>query len=232
MIHWMMVAGFQNTCTISMKWNVPTFVPGPYRCVYKFLRLPLVELWFSSEVFPLSGFRMVIITVCSQSRDPKFEYLFAFQFWYYEFCMKTNEEGKGVETIILLIFAFRGCFSCWWVRGDGVGQKVLFSGSLNLIFCLSPRLKSWSVKGASRHPVFMILVLIKEIRRGCKYKISSSFPQTFESFHSDLLRRRWRNLVLVEYLWMIEWVVVCFCSVGGWCFSGWWVWDLRKLAQL
>ena len=85
-----------------------------------------------------------------------------------------------------------------------MGQKVLFSGSLNLIFCCSPRLKSWSVKGASRHQVFMILVLIKEIRRRGKYKISSSFLQTFESFHSDLLRRRWRNLVLVEYLWMIE----------------------------
>ena len=85
-----------------------------------------------------------------------------------------------------------------------MGQKVLFSGSLNLIFCYSPRLKSWSVKGASRHQVFMILVLIKEIRRRGKYKISSSFLQTFDSFHSDLLRRRWRNLVLVEYLWMIE----------------------------
>ena len=82
------------------------------------------------------------------------------------FVWKTNEEGKGAETIILLIFALWGCFSCWWVRGDGVGQKVIFSGSWNLIFCLSPRLKSWSVKGASRHPVFMILVLIKEMRRG------------------------------------------------------------------
>ena len=23
-----------------------------------------------------------------------------------------------------------------------------------------------------------------------------------------------------------------FCSLGGWCYSGWWVWDLRILPQL
>ena len=173
----------------------------------------------------------VIITVCSQSRDPKFEYLFAFQFWYYEFCVKSQWGGKRGRNHYFVNFCFVGLLQLLMGEGRWGGAESL-CGSLNLIFCYSPRLKSWSVKGASRHQVFMILVLIKEIRRRGKYKISSSFLQTFESFHSDLLRRRWRNLVLVEYLWMIEWVVVCFCSVGGWCFSGWWVWNLRKLAQL
>ena len=27
-------------------------------------------------------------------------------------------------------------------------------------------------------------------------------------------------------------MVVGFCSIGGWCYSGWWVWDLRTLAQI
>ena len=30
---------------------------------------------------------------------------------------------------------------------------------------------------------------------------------------------------------MIKLIVVGFCSPGSWCYSGWWVWDLRTLAQ-
>ena len=26
-------------------------------------------------------------------------------------------------------------------------------------------------------------------------------------------------------------MVVGFCSIGGWCYCLWWVWDLRTLAQ-
>ena len=29
----------------------------------------------------------------------------------------------------------------------------------------------------------------------------------------------------------IKSVMVGFCSIGGWCCSGWWLWDLRILAQ-
>ena len=29
----------------------------------------------------------------------------------------------------------------------------------------------------------------------------------------------------------IKLMVVGFCSIGGWCYSGWWVWDLTTLAQ-
>ena len=60
-------------------------------------------------------------------------------------------------------------------------------------------------------------------------------PQGFKSFPSDLLRMRWCNLVYMECLWMIKLMMVGFCSVGGgrggWCYSGWYVWDLRTLAQ-
>ena len=40
-----------------------------------------------------------------------------------------------------------------------------------------------------------------------------------------------RNLGCVECLQMIKSIVVGFCSIGVWCYSGWWVWDLRTLAQ-
>ena len=43
-----------------------------------------------------------------------------------------------------------------------MGQKVLFRAQL----------KYWSAKGASHHPAFMVLVLIKEMRRGGDSKIS------------------------------------------------------------
>ena len=26
-------------------------------------------------------------------------------------------------------------------------------------------------------------------------------------------------------------MVVGFCSIVGWCYSGWWMWDLRTLAK-
>ena len=39
-------------------------------------------------------------------------------------------------------------------------------------------------------------------------------PQGFESFHSDLPRARWRNVVCVECLLMIKSMMVGFCFVG------------------
>ena len=42
---------------------------------------------------------------------------------------KTNEGGEGeevVEGIVLLIFVIWWYFNLWWVRGCGVGWKVLF----------------------------------------------------------------------------------------------------------
>ena len=39
------------------------------------------------------------------------------------------------------------------------------------------------------------------------------------------------DLVCMECLKMIKPMVVSFCSVGGWCYSGWLVWNLRALAK-
>ena len=76
---------------------------------------------------------------------------------------KTNE--VEAESIILLIFVLRRCFNCWWLRGSRVGQKIFVRVSRNRIFCLLLWLKSQYTRGASRHLTFMVVVLIKEMRR-------------------------------------------------------------------
>ena len=30
---------------------------------------------------------------------------------------------------------------------------------------------------------------------------------------------------------MIKLMEVDFCSIGGWCYSEWWLWDLRTIAE-
>ena len=40
----------------------------------------------------------------------------------------------GAESTVLLVFVLWCCFTCRWVKGCGLGQKVLFRASWNLIF--------------------------------------------------------------------------------------------------
>ena len=112
----------------------------------------------------------------------------------------------------------------WW-------QKVLLRARWNCIFCLLLLLKSWSLRGASHHPVSMVLMLIKGTRSAGESNISFGYPRGFESFPSNLSRGRWCNLVCVECL-KIKPMVVGFCSTGCWCYSGWWVWDLGKFRRI
>ena len=91
------------------------------------------------------------------------------------FVSKTDEEEA--ETIILLIFVMWGCFNFQWVKGGGVGQKMLFRASWNCIFCLLLLLKSWSVRGASHHSAFIVLELIKGTSRRCESKIFFCYPR-------------------------------------------------------
>ena len=75
----------------------------------------------------------------------------------------------------------------------------------------------------------LFLVLIRWNKEGRYVQDFLLLPQGFGSFPSDLPRARWCNLVCVACLYMIKPMVVSFCSIGGWCFSGWWG-DLRTLA--
>ena len=62
--------------------------------------------------------------------------------------------------------------NCQSLRGGEVGQRILFRASWNYIYCLLLWLKTWSVRGASHHSVFMILVLVKGMKRGGEFKIA------------------------------------------------------------
>ena len=50
------------------------------------------------------------------------------------FVWKTNQEGGRSREHYLLIFVLWRCFTCRWVRGCWLGQKVLFRASWYLIF--------------------------------------------------------------------------------------------------
>ena len=172
-----MAMGFGNTCTFSRISNIPRVIPRLYEWVYKILRLLhlLVQLWVPNEWN--QGYSQ---SVCSQLC---------------EFCVK-NDEGK-VESIILLIFLLWGCFNCWWMRGGEVGQKILFRGSLNRIFCLLLRLQSRIVISPSNlyDPGFD-----QENEEGRGVQDFLLLPQEFQSFPSDWSQARWANLVRGEYL--------------------------------
>ena len=67
---------------------------------------------------------------------------------------------------------------------------------------------------------------------GGESKIFFCHPMGLENFHLDLLRARWRNLVYVEWLYMIKSMVIGFCFIGGWCYSECqWVLDWRTPVQ-
>ena len=125
------------------------------------------------------------------------------------------DEGEA-ESIILLIFVLSGCFNYCCLKSDGVGQKVLFRTSWNRIFSLLIRLKSWSARGVPCHPAS---------RKRGEVSPLFSFVRELENSPTDLPQARWRNLVCVEFRWL------GFCSIGGWCYSGRWVWNLSRFEQ-
>ena len=56
------------------------------------------------------------------------------------------------------------------------------------------------IQGQLKSHRIMVLMLIKGIRRGGESNISFGYPRRIESFHSDIPRARWCNLVCVECL--------------------------------
>ena len=116
---------------------------------------PILWNWYSKSV-EAQNYEILVEDSCtgrSSSITVRIVYLFAFQFWYWELCVKTDE-GKA-ESMTLLTFALWGCFDCRWVTGGEVGQKILIRASWNRIFYSLLQLNSWSAKGASCHLAFV-----------------------------------------------------------------------------
>ena len=143
--------------------------------------------------------------------------------------MKNQSRGGRKRCFINLCFV--GCFNSWWLRGDGVGQKVLFWGLLkqNLLFLVSTKIPE---REGSISPIQFLWFWFWSSEWGVE--VSQNFlllPQGFERFASELSWERWPNLVHVKYLWMVDPMVVRFVLLEGWCYAGWCVWTLRTLAQ-
>ena len=118
--------GFDNTCAVSGKWNASKVIPRLYGWVYKTLRLSPLVVEYSVVVMStrlnLMGSQFsipVLWNLCSVFRisggincwDPvqdsdtggpssitvRMEYLFAFQYWYWELCVE-NRWGRNLQT--------------------------------------------------------------------------------------------------------------------------------------
>ena len=156
MLLWVMGVGFGNTYIVSWRWNVSRVIQRLYGWVYKTLKLsPLVVnivlwLWLRDWILWVVNFRLPFYEICVQNQwehkilrpsrglrqwQPSsitiiMEYLLAFQYWYCELCVKTDQ-GEA-KKIVLLIFVLWRCLDRRWMRGGGVGQKVLFKARWNL----------------------------------------------------------------------------------------------------
>ena len=126
---------------------------------------------------------------------------------------------------------------------------VTFAESLRLFLWL----KSQNKRGASPNSAFIgncltishtcwpylrsrwVLLFISGVNQGNERgqwdQDFSVLLQGFGSFHTVFSQDRLHNLVRVKFLKMIKPMKMGFCSIWGWCYSGWWLWDLRTLAQ-
>ena len=148
----------------------------------------------------------------------RIECLFAFQFWYCELCVK-NQWGGWAESIILLVFIWCGYFSYRWLRGGGVGQKVIFRSSWNRIFCLLLRLKSRTAWGAFHRPAFMVWCWSREREGLGESKILFCYPRGLRA-SPQIYRGRGGLIYCVWSIcrWLSQWWLVfvllrCCC---GW----------------
>ena len=95
--------------------------------------------------------------------------------------------------------------------------------------CLFPGLKSWSTWGASCHPgsrrqVLLFVPGAAEWNENARWILGFIFLISLPA--SEVA---WFSACGVLLIIML--MVVGFCSFRKWCFSGWWVCDLRTIAQ-
>ena len=100
-------------------------------------------------------------------------YLFAFEFWYCEICVENRwGGGRGAESIVSLIFLLWRCFNSRWVRSCGLGQRVLFTASWNIIFFqpgFNPMQQAWLILACCINWMFLHFIFISH----CCFKFSS-----------------------------------------------------------
>ena len=116
----------------------------------------------------------------------------------------------------------------WWWGG----AESLVKGQLKLHILLIDSAKNPELDGIISPSGFYGSSINHRKWRG---EVSSRFPLVSTGVCKLPLKptaSEWCNLVLVECLWMIKATAVAFGWTRGWCYSGWWVWDLRTVRQL
>ena len=147
-----MGVGFDSTYKFSGKWNTSRFISRLYGWVHKTLRLSLsvvnivLWLWEQDGILWVANFRFPFYKICVQNRWGHKVLRPWWGLWYwrsqFNYCQdgrltrfsililwtlcKKFDEGKS-ESIALLIFVLWRCMNCRWMRGGGVGQKVLIT---------------------------------------------------------------------------------------------------------
>ena len=150
MLLWVMGVGFDNTCTVSGKWNVSRVILRLYRWVYKTLRLsPLVVdhsvVVMSARLNPIgSQFSIPVLwnfyskSVGIKCWDPvedsdtggqtsitvRMEYLLPFQYWYCELCVENwwgGDRKNGLVNFCSLAVLESSEDEGWW---SGAGRLI------------------------------------------------------------------------------------------------------------
>ena len=96
----------------------------------------VIKLWDPSEDNITGGPSSITV---------RMEYLFAFQIWYCELCLENIWGGGGKHWFVNFCSL---SVPRRWVRGCGVGQKVLFRASWNRIFFqprFKPKQQAWQI---------------------------------------------------------------------------------------
>ena len=131
-----------------------------------------------------------------------------------------REKLRKAESVMLM-FVLWQCFNCRWVSSGGM-EQVLFRASWNRIFRLLIRLKSRCARWASCHPAFMVLVLIKRMKRGGESKISFCYLRS--STASSQIYHEWGGVILcvwsvcrLSQLWLVFVLLGVDATLGNGC---------------
>ena len=157
MLLWVMSVGVDNTCTVSVEWNVYRVILRLYGRVKKTFRLfpfvvehsvvvmnerlnPMGSQFSIPVLWNLYSWSVVAQTLETQLKTPTLAVWVQLSLRWNNYVLFNTDivnfvwRIDEVESIVLLIFVFWQCLNLRWLRGGGAGQKVLFKASWNRIF--------------------------------------------------------------------------------------------------
>ena len=143
MLLWVMGVGFDNTCTVSGKWNISRVIPRLYGWVYKTLRLSLLAVRHSVVVMT-SGFQWrrsqiesyqfsvpVLSNLCLESVGAK----------NFKILVEDSDAGGPISITVRMeyLLEYFSILILWSlcgkpIRGSGRGERVGVKGGRKYCF--------------------------------------------------------------------------------------------------